>query len=90
MSGQTAPDGMSCLNDTSFLVISGKKKIGFSRSSPLSRPPEFSTITRRRSKIMSLDIDYESNLIYFADTNKREINSIFLNGTGMRAVVSGM
>lgn len=89
MSGLVASDGMSCLNDSSFLVVSGKKKIGFSAISPLRRPPEFSTITRRRSSVVDLDVDYDSKLIYFADA-KKDIKSVFLNGTGMKVVVNGM
>jgi len=89
VSGQLAPDGMSCLNDSSFLIISGKKKIGFSAISPLRRPPAYSTITRRRSSVVDLDIDYDSKLIYFADA-KKDIKSVFLNGTGMKVIVSGM
>ena len=89
MSGQVAPDGMSCLNDSSFLVISGKKKIGFSAISLLRRPPAFSTITQRRSSVVDLDFDYDSKIVYFADA-KKDIKSVFLNGTGMRVVVGGM
>lgn len=89
VSGLVASDGMSCLNDSSFLVVSGKKKIGFSAISPLRRPPEFSTITRRRSSVVDLDVDYDSKLIYFADA-KKDIKSVFLNGTGMKVVVHGM
>ena len=90
MSGRTAPDGKSCLNDTSFLVVSGKRKIEFRPASPLTRPPSYSTITRRRSNIAALDIDYESELIYFADANRKDIKAIFLNGTGMKIVIKGM
>ena len=89
VSGLVASDGMSCLNDSSFLVVSGKKKIGFSAISPLRRPPAFSTITRRRSSVVDLDVDYDSKLIYFADA-KKDIKSVFLNGTGLKVVVSGM
>ena len=81
---------MACLNDSSFLVITGKKKIGFLATSPLRRPPAFSTITRRRSNVVALDFDFDGKLIYFADANRRDIKAIFLNGTGMRVIVSGM
>ena len=89
MSGLVASDGMSCLNDSSFLVVSGKKKIGFSAISPLRRPPAFSTITRRRSSVLDFDVNYDSQLIYFSDA-KKYIKAVFLNGTGLRVVVNGM
>lgn len=39
--------------------------------------------------MVDLDIDYDSKLIYFADA-KKDIKSVFLNGTGMKVIVSGM
>ena len=90
MSGQVASDGMSCLNDSSFLIITGQKKIGFSAIGPLRRPPAFSTITRRRNNVVALDFDYDAQVIYFADAKRKDIKAIFLNGTGLRVVVSGM
>ena len=90
MSGRTASDGKSCLNDTSYLIISGRRKIEFKAASPLSRPPSYSTISRRRSNIVAFDFDYDSNLIYFADASRKDIKALFLNGTGVQVVLKGM
>ena len=90
MSGRTAADGKSCLNETGFLIVSGRKKIAFFPANPLSRPPPFSPITRRLRNIVALDIDFESKLIYYADSGRRAaIKAVYLNGTGMRVVVGG-
>ena len=91
MSGRTAADGKSCVNETGFLIVGGKKKIRFLSANPFSRPPSFKTINRRLRNVMALDIDFESHIIYFADSTRRAaIKAVYLNGTGMRVVIAGM
>lgn len=90
MSGRTAPDGKSCLNDTSLLIITSKRRFKFRASSRLSRPPSYSTIWRRRINIVAFDYDYNSKLIYFADADGNDIKKVFLNGTGMKVILKGM
>lgn len=93
MSGQTAADGKSCVDPAGFLMVSGNKKIGFFPLNPLSQPPpSFSPITRRVGSVVGLEADFESKVIYFADTRGRRgaIKAVYLNGTGMRVVVGGM
>ena len=91
VSGRTAADGKSCVNETGFLIVGGKKKIRFLSANPFSRPPPFKTINRRLRNVMALDIDFESHIIYFADSTRRAaIKAVYLNGTGMRVVIGGM
>lgn len=93
VSGQTAADGKSCVDPAGFLMVSGNKKIGFSPLNPLIQPPPpFSPITRRLGNVVGLEADFESELIYFAETRGRKgtIKAVYLNGTGMRVVVGGM
>ena len=91
VSGRTAADGKSCVNETGFLVVSGKKRIEFLSANPLGRPPPFKPVSRRLRSVAALDFDFESKLIYFADSGRRAaIKAVFLNGTGLRVVVGGM
>ena len=89
-SGRTTSDGKSCANDTRFVVIGGGRKISFTAVSPLDRPPPYSAIIRGLRSVTALDIDYEMQRVYFVEGKRRQIRSMFLNGTGMTSpLVSG-
>ena len=86
-----AEDGKNCVKQTAFLIVSGSRKIEFLSASPLSKPPLLQPITRSMRNLVALDYDFESQLIYFAVSSRRSaIKTVYLNGTGLRRVISGM
>ena len=90
MSNHIAEDGKHCVKGTAFLIVSGSRRIEFLSANPLSRPPPFQPITGSLRNVVALDYDFESKLIYFAVSSRRSaIKATYLNGTGLRLVISG-
>ncbi|XP_068751456.1 low-density lipoprotein receptor-related protein 1-like isoform X2 [Montipora capricornis] len=91
VSNHIAEDGKHCVKGTAFLIVSGSRRIEFLSANPLSRPPPFQPITGSLRNVVALDYDFESKLIYFAVSSRRSaIKAIYLNGTGLRIVISGL